>query len=216
MSLYFLVTTEWFQSQTRARLRILPIDATNIRCRQLAGIVGWRSRSKRERGHGRAAPTKCVVQFGEIKGDGAMTSRPMRAGFLYCQNQVGAMQRGEKPARKIEPQIQCRPGLDPGAITTGLYLSRERFDLRFASKWHHAVWVPGQALDDSGECDAPQACCKQRAMWRRGMRRALLAKPRHVTPAYFRIGTPLVVNFCIRPSGRIGRRVPAALPVPGG
>ena len=98
-------------------------------------------------------------QFGEIKGDGAMTSRPMRAGFLYCQNQVGAMQRGhthfEKPAGKIEPQIQCRPGLDPGAITTGLYLSRERFDLRFASKWHHAVWVPGQALDDSGECDAP-------------------------------------------------------------
>ena len=34
-------------------------------------------------------------------------------------------------------------------------------------------------------------------------------------PAYFS-GTPFVVKRCILPSRRIGGRVPAALPMPGG
>jgi hypothetical protein len=35
-------------------------------------------------------------------------------------------------------------------------------------------------------------------------------------PTHFVTRTPLVVNRCVRPAGRIGRCVPAVLPVPGG
>ncbi len=90
-------------------------------------------------------------------------------------------------------QTRCRPGLEPGPITT-VGCVRHAGGSECAQHISLWLWVPGQARDDSGE---------------RGDCVPTLTN-------YFLIFTPLVVNRCARGSGRTGRRVTAALPVPGG